>query len=368
MRILFLDQFSELGGAQQCLIDLAAGLNEDRLYAAVPGTGPLADALRARGVEVYELPTLAYPHGHKTLLDFLRFPRDTKRLTSRIRSIVQSQAIDLVYVNGPRLLPAASMAASNLVFHSHSYLDKRYASASVRWCLRRRNAKVIASSRFVAKALPSENLRVIYNGVREIPFRPPSRSNGRPYRIGTLGRIEPEKGQMDFVQAARVLAERGLNAEYRIHGAPLFSDSTYLARVRELSAGLPITFPGWSNDVSKVLAELDVLVVPSTWIDANPRVIPEAFSAGVPVVAFPAGGIPELIEDGVTGILTRSLPDAIERLLANPSLMSAIARNARKVWEERFTVPRYVQEVREYLATTQPENKTRQQWRAATLS
>jgi len=367
MRILFLDQFSELGGAQQCLIDLAAGL-DDELYAAIPGKGPLARELENHGACVYELPPVDYAHGRKAVADFARYTRDTQSLASRIRSIVQRHQIDVVYVNGPRMLPAAALAARNLVFHSHSYLNKRYASALVRWCLRFRGARVIASSRFVAQALPSENLRVIYNGVREIPFRRPVRANGRPYRIGTLGRIEPEKGQVDFVRAARVLAERGLNAEYSIHGAPLFSDCSYLAQVRELSAGLPIRFPGWSNDVSKVFAELDVLVVPSTWIDANPRVIPEAFSAGVPVVAYPSGGIPELIDHGITGILTNSLPDAIERLLANPALMCSIARAAREKWAERFTVRRYVQQVQEFLATAQPENKGPQVLRAATLS
>ena len=81
----------------------------------------------------------------------------------------------------------------------------------------------------------------------------------------------------------------------------------------------------------------------------------------------PAGGIPELIDDGVTGVLTESLPDAIERLLANPSHMSAIARTARKVWEERFTVQRYVREVREFLAIEPPGSRSRRLWQAATL-
>ena len=365
MSILFLDQFNELGGAQQCLIDLVDGMDEADLYAALPGDGPVAEALRTRGVEVEQLPRLEYSHGHKTAKEFARYAVETRRLGSHIRRIIQRHAIDLVYVNGPRLLPAASLAARNLVFHSHSFLDKWYSAGLAGLCLRRRKARVIASSHFVAQALPRGKTRVIYNGVRELPFRPPQRANGRPYRIGVLGRIEREKGQAEFVRAARVLTERGLRAEYSIHGAPLFSDAGYLETVRELSAGLAVRFPGWSDDVSKVYAELDVLVVPSTPIDANPRVIPEAFSAGVPVIAYPSGGIPELLEDGVTGVLTQCLPDAIERLLANPGQMSAIARAARLTWEKRFTVQRYVREVQEFLATGQPGSTALQQSRAA---
>jgi len=367
MNILFLDQFNELGGAQQCLVDLVDGMEPNELYAALPGTGPLSDALRRRRVRVYELPRLEYSNGRKSAMDILRYTVDTQRLAPRIRSIIGSQAIELVYVNGPRMLPAAAMASQNFVFHAHSYLDKPYASALARWSLRRRRAKVIASSRFVAKPLPPEGVRVIYNGVRELPFRPPARALNRPYRIGTLGRISPEKGQADFVDAARILTGRGIQAEYLIHGAPLFSDSSYLTQVRALSAGLPVRFPGWSDDVCKVFAELDVLVVSSTSIDATPRVILEAFSAGVPVIAYRSGGIPELIEDGVTGVLTASLPDAIEKLLANPERMIFIACAARRAWEERFTVQRYVREVQEFLATVQTGSKSPQRSQGATL-
>jgi glycosyltransferase involved in cell wall biosynthesis len=278
------------------------------------------------------------------------------RLARRIGAIVQMHGIERVYVNGPRMLPAAAMASRDLVFHAHSYVDKRYASGLLGWCLRWRNAHVIASSQFVARPLPLDRLRVIYNGVPELPFHPPNPPDGRPWRIGIVGRIAPEKGHLDFVRAARVLTERGIPAEYLIHGAPLFSDTSYLARVREQSSGLPILFPGWSDDVSEVFAGLDILAVPSSHIDATPRVIMEAFSAGVPVVAYPSGGIPELIEDGVTGVLTKTLAEGIEALMAHPRQMSSMACAARRKWEENFTVQRYVRQVQEFLATAQSES------------
>src|SRR5579872_1937180 len=284
MNILFLDQFNELGGAQHCLLDLVDGMRRHNLHAALPGDGPLAAALRSRGVEVHELPAMTYSHGRKSAGDMLRFAAGMLRLAPRLRRIVRAHSIDLVYVNGPRLLPAASLASKNLVFHAHSYLDKRYAAALARWSLRSRNARALASSEFVASALRPRKVRVIYNGVREIPFRAPKPAAIKPWRIGIVGRIAPEKGQVDFVAAARILTERGLEAEFRIQGEPLFSGATYANLVRDLSAGLPVVFAGWSNDVAPVFAELDLLVVASTWVEANPRVIVEAFSAGVPVV------------------------------------------------------------------------------------
>jgi hypothetical protein len=369
MNVLFLDQFNELGGAQQCLLDLVGGMARHHLHAALPGEGPFANALRNRGVKVYELPAISYEHGRKSVADMLRFGVDTLRLEPRLRRMIREHGIDLVYVNGPRLLPVAALAAKRFVFHAHSYLDKHYAAALARWSLRRGDARTMASSEFVASALRPCRVRVIYNGVREIPFRPPEPAVGRPWRIGLVGRIAPEKGQVDFVAAARILNGRGLRAEFRIQGEPLFSGDTYANLVRDLSDELPVVFAGWSDDVATIFAGLDLLVVASTWVEANPRVIIEAFSAGVPVISYPAGGIPELIEDGVTGVLTssatsESLAEAVERMLADAARMRVMARAARAAWEERFTVQRYVREVLEFVETSPAENTIPQRSRA----
>lgn len=365
MNVLFLDQFNDLGGAQQCLLDLVDGMSRHQLHAALPGDGPFAAALRSRGVNVYKLPAMSYEHGRKSVGDVFRFGIDMIRLAPRLRRIIRKHAIDLVYVNGPRLLPAAALAAKGFVFHGHSHLDKRYAAALARWSLRHGKARALASSEFVASALRPYSVRVIYNGVREIPFRTPEPATGLPWRIGIVGRIAPEKGQVDFVAAARILTGRGLKAEFRIQGEPLFSGDTYANLVRDLSNELPVVFAGWSNDVVAIFAELDLLVIASTWVEANPRVIVEAFAAGVPVVSYPAGGIPELIEDGVTGMLTssatpESLADTIERMLADAARMRVMARAARAAWEERFTVQRYVREVLDFVETSQGGNTTPQ--------
>ena len=93
------------------------------------------------------------------------------------------------------------------------------------------------------------------------------------------------------------------------------------------------------------MAQLDLLLVPSAPHEATTRVILEAFAAGVPVIAFPSGGIPEVVEDGVTGLLARTSEDmaqrALELLTGDPRRLISIAQVARESWTRRFTLERY---------------------------
>jgi glycosyltransferase involved in cell wall biosynthesis len=114
---------------------------------------------------------------------------------------------------------------------------------------------------------------------------------------------------------------------------------------------LPIEFTGWLEDPSAALSGLDLLVVPSTGPEATTRVVPEAWAAGVPVLASNIGGIAEIMKDGWNGFLfepgsAAELAEGIERILAlTTAEIGTITRNARRQYEERFTRARYAREV-----------------------
>ncbi len=356
-RLLFVDQYNQLGGAQRCLLDLLPGFLEAgyETHLAVPGDGPLADGARRCGAVVHRIPCGAYTCGRKTFVDAARFGIELPRQASRMASLVSKHRIDLIYVNGPRLLPAASFAARGrpLVFHAHSIVAQPGAARLARWALRRTHASVIAACRFVlaplAAVVDGTRSRVIYNGVEPIRRERAGRANGDVWRVGVIGRIAPEKGQLEFVQAARVLSSQQ-RCEFVVCGDALFSSTQYSRRVREEAEGLPIEFTGWRDDIGDVLSTLDLVVVPSAALEATTRVIPEAFSAGVPVLAFRSGGIPEIVEDGVTGLLTaptvRDLAAKLSELFSDGgTLLDRLSARARASFAERFSLDRYRSEV-----------------------
>lgn len=358
MKVLFLDQFSELGGAQRALLELLAALAERNWEACVaaPAGGPLFEQAARLGASTAQLPLGFYGLGRKAARDYVRFLADQPRLAACIRRLMRREGADLVYVNGPRVALAAAIAARSshpVVFHCHSGIHPHAASAFVALGLRWASAKCLACCEFVAAPLRRRGceVRTVYYGVPNLRRPRPARSGG--WRIGLIGRISPEKGQLDFLAAAGMVAVEVPECRFVIAGAPLFSTGSsedYARRVQQAAAGLPVELMGWQADVAEVLARLDLLVVPSAGDEATPRVILEAYAAGVPVIAYRSGGIPEVVDEGRTGFLVDPAPEALaERITAlvrdGRGALAELGAAARRLWRERFTVEQYQCEV-----------------------
>jgi glycosyltransferase involved in cell wall biosynthesis len=360
MNVLFLDQFSELGGAQKCLLDLLPAI-EDRGWsasAALPGDGPLVKLLRARNVRVHQIPCGPYRTGSKSIADMVRFTRDVRRQVSVLRQL----NFDLLYVNGPRLLPGAAIAYGDRVpvlFHAHSRIPAGLESWLAGWSIRRMNATVVACTSAVDPNVRSDKLRVVANGTPDMGLRE-RRWTG--WRIGMIGSIGPEKGQLEFLQAAEILAREFKDSRFVLCGAPASPQGNYFRMVEKYVDFLPVDLLGWRDHVGQVLAELDLLVIASK-AEGMPRVMLEAFSAGVPVLAFPVGGIPEVITDGETGFLVREkTAEALaarirEIVLLGEGPLRRVANHARREWERKYTVEAYrknVTAVMESLVSRRP--------------
>ena len=365
-----LDQFSDPGGAQQSLVDLLPGIGARgwRVLVGLPGAGELFERVRALGFETERVDCGPYTSGGKSAGDVARFAAGTPRLAWQIRRLAERLKADLVYINGPRLLPAAAMARLGrpVLFHSHSYLFPGMVRRLAGLSLRRMDAWVVGQCRFVADPwrpfVRPERISVIYIGVPgperatpqhpDDPHQPDQHRASAPPRVGCIGRIAPEKGQREFVAAAARIHRALPACRFVVYGAALFGEAgaaRYEDAVRAAAARLPVEFAGWAPDVYGAMAQLDLLLVPSAGHEATTRVILEAFAAGLPVIAFGAGGIPEVLANGVTGLLASSTEEmaqlAIGLLTGDRRRLLSVAQAARESWSQRFTLDRYQEQV-----------------------
>lgn len=354
--VLCIDQFSNLGGGQRSLLDMLPAFSRRGWRPSVmsPGDGPFPAIVRSRGYQTHSFDCASYASRKKPLTQLLKYAFELPNLVDSVARLVEGNKIDVLYVNGPRLVPPAAWVAWRtgvpLVFHCHNRLLQSSAIALTGQSLELANAHVIACCQYAAEPLREyvapEQLSVHYNGIADLASGG-LRTQEQIRRIGVIGRIEAGKGQLDFVEAVRRLYPQAAECEFAVIGAPMFSGLDYYNKVVASSRGLPIEFIDWQNDIAKIYSDLDLLVVPSSAYEATTRVIPEAYSAGVPVIAFPAGGIPEVLEDERTGFLTKAATaDALaERMLSvlqmDRTMLRTVVRRARKEWENRFSLRAY---------------------------
>ncbi len=333
----------------------------------VPGEGPFAERLRAQDCSVETLAPVKFSSKHKPAWEIPRYLTALPRVMEALRGCVDRNPPDLIYANGPRFLPAVAWIARQygipLLFHAHNRILQRSALMASGRALAASKANVISCCAYVSEPLrtyvASERIRIVYNGTTDL--RAPEHIRSRLIRnIGVVGRIAPEKGQLEFVRAVRLLAELIPSGRFLVIGGSSYAGEPYFSKVLCESRELPVVFAGWNDDAAAIMRSLDLLVVPSRPYDATPRVVLEAFSAGVPVVAFSSGGIPELVHDNVTGLLARehtvhSLASRVfDAVQMHDAEMDRIAANARSAWRTRFHIERYREAVCEtVVATTQ---------------
>jgi len=159
--------------------------------------------------------------------------------------------------------------------------------------------------------------------------------------IGSIGRLTPQKGYRDFLQAAAQVAALHPKARFLLVG-----DGEENAALRQSAADLQladrVVFTGARDDVEQLLPLMDLFVSSSLW-EGLPTVILEAMLAGVPVVATRVAGTVELIEDLATGRLVppsdpAELSRAICQLLDSPPQAQEMAQNAQHFVRAHFDI------------------------------
>ncbi len=205
----------------------------------------------------------------------------------------------------------------------------------------------------VARGIAPEKTCVIYNGL-DAPAAPPQAQGSalqeRPVRIGIVGQVGAWKGHLDFVQALALLAKKGLPFEGHIFGEGSREFKTELRQqIGALELDGRVTWHGYERDTEAIFQSLDLITAPSIAEDPAPLVACEAGLRGLPAVVTRRGGLPEIVEDGVTGFIVEAqrpdqLADRLERLISDPDLRRTMGGKARERIAERFSQERMVTE------------------------
>lgn len=184
--------------------------------------------------------------------------------------------------------------------------------------------------------------------------------------IAVFARLNPLKGLEFFLEAAASLSGQFKDARFLIVGdsiSPEYRDELE-GKAEALGLGTRVFFTGFRTDIPELLSEVSVLVLPSL-AEGLSNVILEGMAAGVPVVATRVGGNPEIVEDGVSGLLVpprdaSSLVEAIGSLIADPGRREAMGRAGQKLAIERFSLEATLartEELYERLLRPSPERR-----------
>ena len=211
----------------------------------------------------------------------------------------------------------------------------------------------VSISKEVAKTVKAQyggrlDTPVIYNGIPTARFSSRTLANDRKEKLVLLhvGRFAPQKNHFLLVDSfSRVLLQHPYIELWLVGDGPTRPDVERLVLERKLQDH--VRFLGSRKDVPELLAQSDVLLLSSDW-EGVPLVILEAMAAGKPVVATRVGGVPELVENGKTGLLVppqnpEAFAGAILRLLKDPELRRRLGGAARRRALEHFDIQKTAQ-------------------------
>ena len=307
-----------------------------------PGTGNVLDAFRQFPVEnrvmEYEQPSW-------------REPVRTTRSILRWMRLIRRTRTNLIYVSEPLtariVVIAARMCRVPTVLHVHCDVEPAFARWMYRWMpspdLFIFNSQALRQDTWpnFQACSPHSQAVVIRNGIDLQRFRPSSNvpSNARTsqrLRVGIIANLLPIKAHDCFLKMAAELERRGFHAEYRIIGDDS-QNATWSTSMKSLSTELKlehcVQFRGYRADIPAEINELDAVVCCSH-AETFGLCVAEAMACAKPVVATKVGGLPEVVEDGVTGLLVPpndpfALADAVAKLLLDHEWRTELGRCGR---------------------------------------
>ncbi|MDH3225883.1 MAG: glycosyltransferase [Thermoleophilia bacterium] len=361
-RVLFVVPDLTVGGAERHIANVVPRLDRERFEARVcciKEPGALFDPVRSAGIDAVSLDC---PGGRAIPKAFWKLRREMRRFRP---DVVVTRGFNAEVIG--RLASASSGRATNVVWKRNC--------GDVRRSVKERVIDRLLdpfTDRYFGVAfgqvpylvndlgIAGHKIRIIRNGVEPGEFTP---RYGGPRNgdlaaqfgihpdervVGILAVLRPEKDHATFLRAARIVSDRLPDTRFLIVGDGPCRDELEQLSV-ELGLGDRAVFAGMRSDVADMLSLCDTTVLASYTVECCPHALLEAMAAGVPSVCTAIGGLPEMIEEGLTGRLVppfdpHGLAEAIVRVIDPIDRAREMGRAARARLEENFSLERSVRE------------------------
>lgn len=366
--VMLITRADQIGGAHLHVADLAAALR-DRGHGVevwVGGEGPYLLALAERAVPFRRLDHLTRP---------IRPPADLRALLE-IRALLRRERPDVLSTYSAkagllgRLAAVGTGVPAIFTAHGWAFTEGTSPLAKGPFLL----AEMIGASvadRIVTtcefdrqlavrhRVAPASKIVNIYNGVHDVDPGLGADPAADPPRVIAVQRFEPQKDHATLLEALAGLREQEWALDW-------VGDGVQLSEARSLAAELGIVdrirWLGLRSDVPELLARAQVFALTSRW-EGFPFSILEAMWAGLPVVATAVAGVPESVQDGVTGFtVPREEPaavrEALARLIRDSALRVRMGEAGRSRYEERFTYDRMLDENESLLREVAREHRS----------
>jgi len=353
-RMLFLDQFGEIGGGQRIALDLVSAFHERGWAITVLcPSGPLMQEMFGRGAHVQEITLPKMTSGRKSLMTYLRSWIVARRIVQSHWSLAESA--DLIVINGPRTLGIARQWVRSLRKPAVVYLHGLYGTFEniiFRSFLRLPRTAAIAASPLIAEPFSFlKNVHCIHNWVsKEFLMSPAApdrlrsvlRITDRDPIILIPGRFSPNKGQLMALEASSLLYD--VRCHFVFSGAVLFEErGRHVAEVLHQAA---LTQPqrihviDWQEPLPSLFDGADLVLVPSLWQEPFGLTAIEAMARARPLIVSDRGMLPRLADGGrVACVITptpQAIADAIREFLAHREQWMERANLSREFVEQTF--------------------------------